>query len=178
LHHQAALVPISRFSVEELTDSIEAMRIHLAHSPPMTSVEASPPDVNPSITQNHGPEESMGQSAPSFSAPGLSRDLAAFERYWSKGIPIVVSDVDSQLRSGWGPAYFIEQYGSTKVKLQDCESPRRDPISSTVAQFFRDFGTPVERTSVYKLKVRSSVSFLNNNIPFCLGLAPSRRLQI
>jgi hypothetical protein len=168
-------VPVSRFSVEELTDSIEAMRAHLAHSPPMTSVEASPPDVDPSITQNDGSEESTGQSAPSFSAPSLARDLAPFERYWSKGIPIVVSDVGF---GDWGPAYFIEQYGGTKVKLQDCENPGHDPISSTVAQFFRDFGTPAERTSVYKLKVRSSVHFLNNDISFCLGLAPSKRLQI
>lgn len=153
MHHRAALAPVSRFSTKELTDSIEAMKDHLAHSPPMTAVNLVPaPDVDTSVTQDHGSKESFEQRAPSLSAPGVYHDPATFGHYWSKGFPIVVTDVDPQLRGVWGPAYFIEQYGRHKVTIQDCES--HHTTRSTVAEFFRDFGTPDERARIYKLKVR------------------------
>jgi hypothetical protein len=87
-------------------------------------------------------------------APTLGCDfsLPQFRSHWSRGIPVIVKDVSDQFQGSWGPEYFIEQYGTQKVTIKNCET--NTCHRSTVAHFFRYLGTPNDRTNILKLKVR------------------------
>ncbi|KIM89597.1 hypothetical protein PILCRDRAFT_60651, partial [Piloderma croceum F 1598] len=74
-----------------------------------------------------------------------------FLRHWSEGIPIVVTDL--KMQGNWGPEYFIEQYGTTEVTLEDCETEVVWP--SKVVDFFQTFLEVGKWTRITKLKVSS-----------------------
>jgi hypothetical protein len=95
------------------------------------------------------PLSETSRSIPKFSKQNLDR--SEFQRYWSKGIPIVVTEVN--LHGDYGPSYFVQRYGSRRVLLQNCETGATQ--RKTVAEFFKTFGEPGERTdsSIWKLKV-------------------------
>jgi hypothetical protein len=140
------LVPVSRFAAEELIGAIKEMKLHLEYSPSMTSAA---PTMDTFLDQCHNgcPRELI---APTL--PARTLNLREFVRCWSQGSPVVVQGVVSQLQGEWGFSYFIQQYGSRKVKLVNCET--QDERNATVADFFHDFGLPAERAGIWKLKVR------------------------
>jgi hypothetical protein len=86
--------------------------------------------------------------------------ISDFMHEWSKGLPLVITDVLIQGR--WDPQYFIDNYGSKGVTLVNCETGETRP--SKVRKFFNLFLRPEERTGIWagiwKLKVMSSASFL------------------
>jgi hypothetical protein len=73
-----------------------------------------------------------------------------FRRYWSQGIPVVVTGVVFQRT--YGPEYFIESFGEKTVTLIECDTGRTRQVK--VAEFFCHFGRPDGRTGIWKLKVR------------------------
>jgi hypothetical protein len=75
-----------------------------------------------------------------------------FQRHWSRGVPVVVTDV--QLQGAWDPQYFVAEHGAVKVTLVDCETEKAR--QATVAEFFGSFGKPEGRTKIEKVKARCS----------------------
>jgi hypothetical protein len=83
---------------------------------------------------------------------GKNLDHGLFQRSWSQGEPIVVTDLQHILQGRWTPEYFVEVYGSEKITVVDCDSEQQ--FKSTVADFFLSFGAAEEKKQVLKLKVR------------------------
>jgi hypothetical protein len=83
---------------------------------------------------------------------GKYLDHSLFQRSWSQGEPVVVTDIQHILQGRWTPEYFVEVYGREKITIVDCESEQQ--YKSTVADFFLSFGAAEERKQVLKLKVR------------------------
>jgi hypothetical protein len=140
-HPETNLLPISRFNVDELKDAIKSMKSILEMNPP-ASVET----MATGRTQIKHPE------APIFDLRTLNSTQLPL--VWSRGVPMVVSHIESRLQGDWGPSYFIDQYGSNKVTIQNCAT--LEEKHSTVGEFFRTFGTTSldDRTQILKLKVR------------------------
>jgi hypothetical protein len=99
----------------------------------------------------------MGPLKPLAEAPRLSRDapFSEFQKYWSQGIPVVVTGVHTNLQGDWGPQYFIERYGTQRVTLVDCETDNTQ--QTTVSHFFQNFHCAGDRRQILKLKVTFSV---------------------
>jgi hypothetical protein len=79
---------------------------------------------------------------------------------WSKGLPLVITDVLMQGR--WDPQYFIDNYGNKVVTLVNCETG--ETRQSKVGKFFNLFLHPEERigiwAGIWKLKVMCFVPVL------------------
>ncbi|KAL6303835.1 hypothetical protein BKA93DRAFT_720606, partial [Sparassis latifolia] len=75
-----------------------------------------------------------------------------FDAFWSRNIPVKITDVDSKFQGVWGPEYFVAQFGDVKVTLQDCKAEIAK--TSTVGEFFKTFGNQqvAERATIMKLK--------------------------
>ena len=71
-----------------------------------------------------------------------------FLQYWSLGKPAVVTGVKQQ--GVWNPQYFIKAYGSTPVKLENCETG--EVKDSTVGEFFLTFFTSDSLSYIWKIK--------------------------
>jgi hypothetical protein len=100
-------------------------------------------------------------------------DHLAFLRALGHSVPVVVTDVPVQGR--WDPQYFIDEYGKLPVTLVNCETGETKPAK--VADFFRGFLNPGERTGIWKLKVRLKPHLQISLVqPFLAGLATSERL--
>ncbi|GBE89655.1 hypothetical protein SCP_1603190 [Sparassis crispa] len=95
-----------------------------------------------------GLEKIQFDHVPIFSVVGLQ--LSMFQEPWSHGVPVVVTHIDSVFQGNWGPAYFIESYGSRPVVVQDCET--ETTRNTTVKDFFMNFGISDRRSSILKLK--------------------------
>ena len=78
-------------------------------------------------------------------------DYTIFQQLLRQGRPIVVYDVHRRLQGTWNPSYFMEQFGSQEVKLVDCMTDTE--FTSTVADFFKQFGTAEGHGRTIKLKV-------------------------
>ena len=74
-----------------------------------------------------------------------------FRQSLAQGRPIVVHDVHHRLQGTWKPSYFIERFGSQEVMLVDCKTDTE--FTSTVADFFQQFGTARGHGRTIKLKV-------------------------
>jgi hypothetical protein len=96
------------------------------------------------------------QEVPRLKCSSLS--VQDFRMYWPKGVPVVVTGVDTQIPGSYGPEYFIAEYGRKRITLHDCESERTK--SATVADFFSTFGTSACREKIWKLKVHFSLRAL------------------
>lgn len=152
-HRESDFLPVSRFAEEELNSAINSMRFHLQnHSMPVLAHPTSRQNFDIAVaasTDHDGNKSPSRRITPTLSVRTFN--VTEFERHWSQGIPVVITDVDSRLQGDWGPSYFIQQYGREKVVIQNCETQTNR--QSTVAEFFRDFGGPTERTRILKLKV-------------------------
>src|ERR1700683_4458700 len=80
--------------------------------------------------------------------------ISDFLDQWSKGLPLVVTDV--LLQGRWDPQYFIDQFGERKVTLINCETGQ-ERHGYKVKDFFNLFLNPDARTGfwagTWKLKV-------------------------
>jgi hypothetical protein len=95
--------------------------------------------------------------------PQYSRQIlkiSDFMHEWSKGLPLVITDVLMQGR--WDPQYFIDNYGNKVVTLVNCETG--ETRQSKVGKFFNLFLHPEERigiwAGIWKLKVMCFVPVL------------------
>ncbi|KIM80675.1 hypothetical protein PILCRDRAFT_52980, partial [Piloderma croceum F 1598] len=68
-----------------------------------------------------------------------------FQRHWSQGTPVVITDIEIQ--GNWTPEYFIKRYGDENVTVENCETD--ETVPTTVMEFFLHFG---KRTNIMKLK--------------------------
>ena len=96
-------------------------------------------------------QQNIGARAP-CDVPKLGRhaQLSVFQQHWSQGIPVVVTDVQTNLQGNWAPEYFIERYGEQKVTLVDCET--NSMLQATVSDFFKNFNAVGDRKQILKLK--------------------------
>ena len=72
-----------------------------------------------------------------------------FLQHWSERNPIVITHVRQQ--GTWGPAYFVERYGSTSVVLENCETG--EVQRATVADYFEIYFENDGQEGVWKIKV-------------------------
>jgi len=72
-----------------------------------------------------------------------------FLQHWSEGNPIVITHVRQQ--GTWGPAYFVERYGSASVMLENCETGK--VRKATVAEYFEIYFGNGGQEGVWKIKV-------------------------
>ncbi|KAJ3551878.1 hypothetical protein NM688_g4456 [Phlebia brevispora] len=78
-------------------------------------------------------------------------------KHLQTGVPVVVRSGLSRFQAQWTAEAFIEKYGSQKCTVEDCEH-ENTRLSTTVSQFFRNFGQPVRTTpfnsgsGIWKLK--------------------------
>jgi hypothetical protein len=178
-HSAINLCPISRFQIDELKDAIKSMKVILeTASPASTAPNVSSLAnvmVEARIAAAANPQQGHSQEVPTFDLQKL--DMDQFEHYWSRGVPVVISNVQSKLQGIWGPSYFIERYGAQEVYVYDCET--NSPQPSTVAAFFRTFGKPRVSGQIFKLKVCTVVCspFTRLFTHFFLGLASAGPLQ-
>jgi hypothetical protein len=104
-------------------------------------------------TNNHtNPQPNLSelidvQETPRFHHQDLK--LPEFERYWSHGIPVVITDV--KMQGMWDPEYFVQAYGTQMVTLIECETQKT--MQRSVAYFFSRFGQLHDGTGIWKLKV-------------------------
>lgn len=134
LHSSTNLLPITRFKQSELAQAITDMQAHLKGS-----ISSSPNTDMSDMTQT-------------FEAPTVRysrNNLAEFRTHWSRGTPVTVRDV--RIQGNWDPAYFVKEYGDSKVVIIDCDT---DTSSQKLVQdFFPQLGQSCTRKSILKLKV-------------------------
>jgi hypothetical protein len=153
-----SLVPITRFDQKELEDAIEEMERVLQKEEHVVSVPNTETNV-PSNPGQHFSESTQTREVPTFRQGHIT--FAEFQRHWSQGIPVVITNV--RMQGEWTPEYFIARYGSKDVTIVDCETEATLP--GIVADFFLQFGW---RDKISKIKVR--FTRYNSPLDFNLGL--------
>lgn len=92
------------------------------------------------------------------SSAELTEEL--FRATWSRGEPLVVTDVLGKMQHSWGPEAFIERYGKDACYISHCKDNRLIKLV-TVDTFFGTFGQSEEvkkeelGNGIWKLKVRA-----------------------
>jgi hypothetical protein len=97
-----------------------------------------------------------------------------FQRHWSQGIPVVVTNIQTKLQGNWAPEYFIERYGEQKVTLVNCET--NSMLQSTVSDFFKNFNDAGDRKQILKLKAGLFSDHIFTRL-YCAGLATAEPLS-
>ncbi|PSR71835.1 hypothetical protein PHLCEN_2v12336 [Hermanssonia centrifuga] len=121
-----------------------------------SSDSAIPPD--PSTFANTVSGTSAQSALPSSSVPShtaqyftnseLTDDV--FRDIWSKGDPLVVTDLLHKFRLDWTPEYFSTKYGSQGCLILECQTDQNKRV--TVGDFFSWFGKYEGRRDCWKLK--------------------------
>lgn len=133
VHAAGQLIPVTRFSFEELQEEVEAMRAALpapTDSRPATTgrqtdelistVQPSGPAANGWIPP---PKEGTPLVIPSHTVAVEDKatlDEVRFLETWTKGEPLVVHNVWT--RHTWDPAAFMERYGSMLCDIVRCDA--------------------------------------------------------
>lgn len=108
------------------------------------------------LGQESGPQQTPSDAAgvQSLPIPYFHHSLLGddeFQRLWSAGSTIVVSNLLEKLKIEWTPDYFIQHHGSETCWVTDCENETRHP--SNVRDFFSQFGNYSTREGrILKLK--------------------------
>jgi hypothetical protein len=123
--------------------------MELVMQTPLSSPLPADPHT-PTGTQNTLDTE---QHAPTFHRDFIN--IHEFRKYWSQGIPVVVTHV--KLQGGWDPASFISAFGEIKVTVQDCETGKTQ--QKTLEEFFSSFGKLKKSGRISKVKVCEIPSF-------------------
>ncbi|KAI0715465.1 hypothetical protein C8T65DRAFT_643779 [Cerioporus squamosus] len=116
-HTRLQLLPLTRFSRDELDGSVASMT-SLLDSFSTAHIDQSLLDLT-------------------FLSYGDFTDLE-FRAIWEHGVPIVITGVDKRMQGRWTPADFIADYGLCQVNVVDCMASAEATGSRyvTMAEFF------------------------------------------
>jgi len=103
-HLQTHLLPITRFTKEELDDAVQEMKHALKMPPPSQPRRCDPLDFH---------------DAPRIHNDQVKFTSEEFQRHWSRGVPVAITHV--QLQGTWDPQYFVAEHERV-VTLVDCET--------------------------------------------------------
>lgn len=154
-HLHNNLLPVSRFTREEVDDTVQAMRHILEDPVPMPVISTS--QATMASTPSH---DFLAQKAPSYSI--RNDPYKAFQKDWSEGRPVVITDVQSRFQGSYGPSYFVQKYGTIKVELQDCVTDNIGTKKITVSEFFSVFGKKRNGKEILKLKANFIITLHAN----------------
>ncbi|THH01849.1 hypothetical protein EW026_g891 [Hermanssonia centrifuga] len=120
-----------------------------------SSDSAIPPDpstfantVSGTSAQSALPSSVPSHTAQYFTNSELTDDV--FRDIWSKGDPLVVTDLLHKFRLDWTPEYFSTKYGSQGCLILECQTDQNKRV--TVGDFFSWFGKYEGRRDCWKLK--------------------------
>jgi hypothetical protein len=151
IHTSVDFLPVTRFGEEELESTISSMMNTLG--------QQAPRSVNITCVSFHLIQICRTIHVPNsllttpLNVPKLPRtaSLEQFQKFWSQGLPLVITGLQSQMQGDWTPEYFIMRFGTQKVTLVDCKTESTQ--LSTVAEFFRNFHAAGEQKQILKLTV-------------------------
>ncbi len=159
LHRVGDFSPMSRFRKDELEKAILNMKALLKESTAKevgeTNLSDSIIDGSPtSVSNGASTKSALPSSIPSHGAQYFTdSDLTdvAFRDIWSKGVPLVVTDLLHKFRLNWTPEYFSTKYGEQACQIVECQTNQIKFV--TVGKFFSLFGKYQGRKGCWKLKV-------------------------
>jgi lysine-specific demethylase 3 len=130
LHSYRDLIPVTRFSVEEINENLRLMRGLIREYDSTHALDAkdredgsgtdssSVLDVAPTCRKKHKP----GAIVPSHQVATFDQDTLDEEDFlqeWSQGVPIVVENVKSSIV--WTPELLTERYGDDECDIVRCD---------------------------------------------------------
>ncbi|KAJ3024680.1 UNVERIFIED_CONTAM: hypothetical protein HDU68_007883 [Siphonaria sp. JEL0065] len=140
---------MSKLTLEQLTGMRKYTEIVLEEFKDDADVmmEASEPVVQP-ISNN--PDLSQESKNYLRLLPDTENARELFEQSWRKGEAVVFQGGEGGLSAGWGPNYFIQNYGQDDTNVVDCVTKEQIPMK--VGKFFRYFNdATMVRTRILKL---------------------------
>lgn len=177
-HAGDMMMPVSRFDIEELQEEVTAMEKVIeehASSIPTSTMKPEAEQCDHLTSQPHCFNDEL-PSHPLTLESKNTMDQARFLSTWSKGEPLVVTDVST--RHSWDPTAFIDKYGTMACDIVRCDEyapyvpkekasallradptyfyPWEKPVK--VHEFFETFGKPYEERAtvfghgIWKLK--------------------------
>ncbi|KAK7676450.1 hypothetical protein QCA50_020585 [Cerrena zonata] len=178
-HRARDFSPMSRFSIDELSQAIAEMEALLANGepaalgPPITANNADPtlgqiPEVpNEPSDQNSSSSLSSTATLSTATSNPLPYDVPVpthpvqvfedsiltddvFHKAWIKGEPLVVTELLHKFQLQWTPEYLRTKYGNQNCLILECQSEQNKRV--TVGELFSWFGDYEGRKSCWKLK--------------------------
>jgi len=164
-HSAKEFSPVSRFAVTELENAITEMKDLLKNSEKVLGPRVSVPlpSRSPPLFV---PQSQAVDLVPAHTIARVHRDDLTeplFRSLWSKGEPLLVTDLLTQFKLGWTPAFFSEKYGAQGCVVLDCQTEENKKTS--VTDFFNMFGKYDNRTTTFKLKDWPPSSDFRNTFP-------------
>lgn len=138
----------SRFSQEELTNTIQKMRSLLQESPYYLNLQTV-----------HFRQQDLKDSEATSSILRIPKHVLhphEFRCFLTQRLPVVITHLNKVMQLAWSPDHLAAEYGKQKCTMEDCEA-QAEAMTVSLATFMDHFRQKLDDV-IWKVKVSWQIS--------------------